>query len=189
MSIIHVSLDVAGMYYQREDIHMPSNCSIKEVMMEARRLDLADPNTTRPIFDFSGSLGAGRREFLNEIKIIHRTPAKSRQIAEPRREYAAGTYVGKDSSGTLSPDSKRFVSYNPDNRFIFSWQYYVYDSNFVDKNRLLKGSLERKVIPYSQKPSENGQTLADGDTIVWRLVTIFIRPLLDDASGLQASVS
>lgn len=183
---ITVTLDIAGFYYG-EEIEVPYEgklISVKDVMLAARK------RTSFPKLEFTGEVlpvGAKQKEFCDTIIVVHQGgTAKSRQGGG--RSYDDGTYLAADDPVFFTKD--RLVS--PEGKSIVSaWQYYVYDTDFVDLNRRFaaqekakKPSLPkgyRVVVPYSipfEVTDATGELrgIKPGDTIVWRRVSICLAP-------------
>ncbi len=176
-----INLDIAGMYYSRHAITVPVGSTVKDVMLEAVRLDTTSPNRR---LSFTGETSPNGQEYLSSIEIAHLVPAESRQLSG--RLYPVGRYVGRDTpvsfvQSSVTGSSPVISADDGSLRSVLAWQYYVYDKNFVDKNRRAgkssakdKASMGRSIIPYNTADEQNA--LEEGDTIVWRLVVIFIKP-------------
>jgi hypothetical protein len=185
-NMIKVNLDIAGFYYQRENIEVPHDATIKDIMQKAVDLDISEKRKMR--LDFQGSTRTKGDEFLTRLSVTHFQEAQSRQrVLDDKnnkilRYYEAGLYIGIDDDVMLppqmtsSPKVNGLIPVDPMLKQVKAWQYYVYSRTFVDKNRALGGggasSPHRMIIPFSSK----NQPLEDKDTIVWRLVTIAVKP-------------
>jgi hypothetical protein len=181
---ISVSLDIAGFYYFRGGIAMPNNATIRDVMDEARRLDLSAyaARQTTPVLDYKTSLS--NEPYIDSITVHHIAPAVSRQrrAGGVPREYEPGEYTFR-SDGVISTGGtvplKPYVAVNIVGEQITrpvtaTWQYYLYDANGVEEARRYKTSDERVKIPFSKLDRSNA--LSEGCTIVWRAVVIMIAP-------------
>ncbi|MEL7528843.1 MAG: hypothetical protein AAFN16_23955 [Pseudomonadota bacterium] len=175
---MNVLIDVAGFYYRRS-VTLPdggATKTVKDAMVAAKSLG------GFPELDFTGETTGGR-EFLSNIIITHAggTAVSGQTLSEAlpdQRIYEDGVYNAGDDfvifgevngqKRLISPEGKRIIS---------AWQYYVYDENSVDLNR---ANGPRKVVPYSE-PFQVGalvRGLQDGDTIVWRRVSICVAPTI-----------
>ncbi|MEL6621989.1 MAG: hypothetical protein AAFQ11_03850, partial [Pseudomonadota bacterium] len=68
---------------------------------------------------------------------------------------------------------------DPNKATVTAWQYYIYDRTFVDKNRANAGP-RRSVRAFTE--SKIDYPLENGDTVVWRLITLILKP----NSGMQS---
>jgi hypothetical protein len=157
---IHVTIDIAGMYYRRS-IDVPKGSTIKEIM---EALKVSDQTATDFQLDYSTEKYA-EREFIDGISVRHLQPAVSRQ--DSTRTYDAGLYEYYDDGVTVQDG--RFVPSDPNKSYVLAWQYYVYDANGRDRDRANVNST-RTVVPFSE------QKINDVSLIVWRLVAIFLKP-------------
>jgi hypothetical protein len=178
---VNILIDVAGFYFRRSVTLADDGVtkSVKDAMVAAKAL----PQGTGPgegTLDFTGETLDGR-EFISNIIVTHSggTAASGQTIGSPNpRIYDDGVYNAGDNfvifgdvngqPRLISPEGKRIVS---------AWQYYVYDQNSVDLNR---AGGPRRVVPYSE-PFETGgnvRGLQDGDTVVWRRVSICVAPTI-----------
>lgn len=182
--MISVRVDVAGMYYRpKAPVKVPKGSSVLKALEAVRDRDieafLADGSD--PIFDFSIETGPTNGLFINEIAIIHRTPAISGQSST--RKYEAGRYAYPDDPVGLREIDNTTRLVRTDGRdlpYVLAWQYYLYDNEGRDLARKM-GSTVRKVEPVSQK-------ILDIDvTIVWRLIAIFVKPT--ELPGIKALVA
>ena len=181
---ISVSLDIAGFYYFRHNIIVPDNATVRQVMDQARSLDLADyaAGKTTPVLHYTSSMD--ENEYMQSITVHHFEPAKSRQrrSGEPAREYAPGEYSFRsDGVKVTSPP----VPYQPltaldiagaviNRPATVTWQYYIYDAVGVEEARRFQDKDTRVKVPFSKRDRSN--MLSDGGTIVWRAVVIMIAP-------------
>jgi hypothetical protein len=200
-----VKLDVAGMFFGIE-VPFVENESIRDLHLRIQNLTNAPGYPTN----------LARIEFLEEpfsngefqvdgITITHRNQSgKSRQMmtdangnpvvngaGEPvRRIYQAGIYHFSDDS--VAPEARRptegLRAVDPNKAFISAWQYYVYNADGVElARRRPDGSapIVREIVPYSRRRAAD--IIQDGQTIVWRLITIFVRPTHADRSDYNIS--
>lgn len=179
---VSVSLDIAGFYYRRDSITVANNATIRDVMDEARRLDLAafKSGATTPVLDYTPTLAPD--PYMQTITVHHLVPATSRQKAVPPRQYPVGEYSFRSDGviPTHPPELyKPFTAVNLQGEEItrpvtVSWQYYLYDANGVEEARRFREGGRREIIPFSKRDRSN--MLTEGCTIVWRAVVVMIAP-------------
>jgi hypothetical protein len=172
-------LDIAGFYYRRSNISAKPNPTVQDIMNAASDADIAEraAGGKNPLLQYM--VDPSHPAFISTISVHHLTRAISGQMNEkaPRRSYDPGEYVFTDEPVlpmTNSNGDIYFVAADQNGQPIASnsirtWQYYIYDANGVERSRA-PGVIERKVVPFSQQP------VADGSTIVWRVVSIFLKP-------------
>lgn len=171
-----VEVDVTGFYYRR-NVSLPDDNTtktVKDAMIAAKALG------GFPALDFTGET-LNNREFISNIIVTHSgdTAISGQTLgSENPRIYEDGVYNAGDDfvifgqvggvPRLVSPEGKRIIS---------AWQYYVYDSNSVDLNR---ANGPRRVVPYSEPFSAGAaiRGLQDGDTVVWRRVSICVAPTI-----------
>lgn len=171
-----VRIDVAGFYYGR-DVEVREGATVEEAMQAASNL----PGL--PFLNYTTEEINGR-VFLDAILITHGTgTAKSRQSddsgtppASPRI-YEPGIYSAADDAVDFTEvnGTPRLVAFDQNKTKVEAWQYYVYDKHSVDINRAFG---PRKVVPFTEPFTAGAEQrgLKDGDTVVWRQVTICTRP-------------
>ncbi|MEO0617735.1 MAG: hypothetical protein AAFZ01_00465 [Pseudomonadota bacterium] len=183
--MIKVNLDVTGMFYRRDSITVKDDATVFDVMDAAVKLNpTAGPREA--LIEFNREAMPEDAKFLNSIKITHRGgSAASRQTlgAAKPRVYPDGVFSAEDepiipnAAGYLVPAVRLpdgSLVEDPSKSTVTAWQYYIYDNAFVDKNRAAaKGGQERKIVPFTE--SKRDYPLENGDTIVWRLVTLVLR--------------
>ncbi|MEM6387230.1 MAG: hypothetical protein AAF718_13450 [Pseudomonadota bacterium] len=181
-----VNLDIAGFYYRFFEVEVDDGSPVKALMDAVN-------NVIVPVGN-GGSVGAkltfdtedlGKKVFIDSISITHAGgSAKSGQKDDAgsysTRAYPDGIYANADEAGIIKEDlpTKPFVALDRNKTGLMAWQYYVYDTNFVDLNRKFG---PRKVVPFTEifERNDEGQPprgLQNGDTVVWRLVQIRTRP-------------
>jgi hypothetical protein len=179
-----IKLDVAGMYFGIE-VDVPTNATIKDVM-DAAVIKTAGAKGSNPTFEYSSEALTTGNLGVNSITITHRgKSAKSRQTvgATPSgRTYPNGIYHFSDDGFMEPAAGKPLKPIDPNKAFVGAWQYYVYDTTGRDLARAA-GAPIRRIVPFDT-PSPNGYVLSDGYTVVWRLVTIFVRSTHDDRGEL-----
>lgn len=183
----NVVLDIAGMYFSIE-MDFVADESIKDLMVRVQaETSAAGYPAHLPQIRFTDELGT-TDAFLDSVTVIHRGgSAKSRQnvravVGGPiigRRQYPDGIYHFSDDAVRLDPADALapLKAADPNKAFVSAWQYYVYDRNGVENARIRPTGPQdpqREIVPYGRR------SLADlvkpGQTIVWRAVTIFVRP-------------
>jgi hypothetical protein len=179
--LITVNIDVAGFYYRAkgdltQGVKLPRGASVLDAMAATRARDMKAhmKGGTGPILDFSVEIGPTPGLFINEISVLHMTPATSRQESQPagapRRSYEAGRYAYADDPVDFDAVNNRLVRNDAvDLPYVLAWQYYLYDRDGRDLARVPKAT-NRKVVPASE--AELDQDV----TIVWRLIAIFLKP-------------
>lgn len=187
-----VNLDIAGMFYWRADIAVQDDATVFDVMDQASKLDNMPAHTGAKL-SFSQELPGENSKFLNEISVLHRNDsAISRQQptmpgTQPR-VYPNGLFKLADEPITTGVNGKfvpamRLPNGNlvedPNKATVTAWQYYIYDRNFVDKNRANAGQ-KRSVTAFTE--STKDYPLENGDTVVWRLITLILKA----NSGMQS---
>lgn len=65
-----------------------------------------------------------------------------------------------------------------------AWQYYILSEAQEDKNRLNRA---RQIVPFSNSSADI--PLEHNDTVVWRLVTIAVRPTRYDPEAVELVAS
>lgn len=186
-----VHVDIAGIYFGI-DVPFVEGETIRDLMLRIQTLTGA-PDYPHPRAEFFEDMFSKGGFTLDGVTITHRkNSAKSRQNVRDdsgqivgRRQYDNGIYHFSDDSilpsdVLLAPLSPA----DPNKAFVSAWQYYVYDADGRDLARIrgianeegLPGGKEvdREIIPYGDKSTT--ALVQDGYTIVWRLVTIFVRP-------------
>lgn len=192
-----ITLDIAGLNYGVKltypDDTLPK--TVKEVMDAAEMLGSAGAPVTGvnlssdengdplplPKLVVTPQAPIGGRIFLRKIEVTHvGNSGQSRQAAE--RLIPDGVYGFADDPATIvdaGGGRQRLRAVDSDNEVIedktsiLAWQYYIYSSDFVDKNRAA-GGVKRQVVPYTEADQSQDITLAWGDTIVWRMVLIAV---------------
>ncbi|MEM1451584.1 MAG: hypothetical protein AAF957_08550 [Planctomycetota bacterium] len=157
-SSLKVTLSVTGFYFQRTVDVLPG-ASVKDVMDQV----VAATASEDSIFQYMAEQPNQPDSYLATISIFHAKPVTSRkgEPGKPKRQYPAGLYTFTDGGQT-----------NP----APVWQYYIFDANGGLK------SADQIEVPFGQ--SNAMYPLADGDTIVWRLVGICVGPTATPAKRL-----
>jgi hypothetical protein len=196
-----VKLDVSGMFFGIE-VDFVAGETIRDLLLRVQAL------TNAPGYD----LNKPKIEFLEEpfdhgefqldgITVTHRNRSGlSRQVKTDkltgmiivneageavRRTYQGGIYHFSDDSAKVDADrpTQGLRAVDPNKPFVSAWQYYVYDIDGVDlaRKRPVGGDpILREIVPYSRRKPVD--IIEDGQTIVWRLITIFVRPTHADRS-------
>jgi len=181
-----VKLEITGFFYRQEVLVPDGANTVKEVM------DAAEELTGFPKLVVIPEANGG---FLKTLIVSHAgSSAGSGQTqgdgSPISRTYPDGVYVGEDDKVSFSENEQNPILVSEDGLSqVRAWQYYVYDANSVDLNRQA-GS--RRIVPYTNPfPSaEAPRAFVDGDTVVWRQVTISVAPTFGtNSSGLKTAVS
>lgn len=187
-----IRLEVTGFYYAR-DLEIGDNVTkVEEVMDIATRLE------GFPKLGFVPEpVRNNGKQFIKTIFVNHDdTSAKSGQKLSPTvdvdRTYPAGLYVGEDDAVSVKPGANPILIPRDDTlKQVKAWQYYVYEDACVDLNRK-NGA--RVILPFNEPfPSaQNPRAFKTGDVIVWRQVTIAVKPtygiLSNDVKGVVAGL-
>lgn len=195
-----VRVDFAGLYFSIE-VPFVQNETIRGLLLRIQTITGA-PGYVGPRAEFYEEEYSADGLTLDGVTITHRNgSAKSRQLVKNaagqlvgKRQYDNGIYhfsddsVGIDAANPLRP----LRPADPNKAFVSAWQYYVYDEQGRDLARLRPtppGTAmdpDREIVPFSD-PSTIPLVM-DGYTIVWRLVTIFVRPTHADRGDLRFSI-
>lgn len=181
-----VTLDITGMYFNIEVPFVP-NETIRGLMLRVQTITGApgyDP--AKPIVEFFEEPFSAGQFTLDGVTVIHRLgSAKSRQNVRDaagtiigQRQYQGGIYHFSDDSVSVNPSRplEGLRAADPNKAFISSWQYYVYNQDGTEIVRRRPGTMpspDREIVPYSR--NNPADIIQDGQTIVWRLITIFTR--------------
>ncbi|MEM1070706.1 MAG: hypothetical protein AAGG48_23745 [Planctomycetota bacterium] len=160
----NISVDVTGFYFGISNVDVDTNDSVGDAMRKAVAKSVSDnaADPSQPVLIFESDSASG---FCTRLGAIHFEPPQSRQLNNPEGlDLQAGIYVYEDKAlgQTLVP----------------SWQYYVIDEDRRPKTRRDPASGDRYIVPNesSNVAGDGGVPaaleLAEGDTIIWRLITI-----------------
>lgn len=181
-----VNLEITGFYYRRVVLVDDAATTVKSVM------DAAEALTGFPKLVVIPEAQGG---FVKTLLVSHDpASAVSGQTqgdgSAVNRIYPAGVYVGQDDPVERSIDETNPILTSPTGLTqVRAWQYYVYDERSVDINRL-QGP--RRIVPYTGPfPSDvSPRPFQDGDTVVWRQVTISVAPTFgSESNGIKSVVS
>ncbi len=174
--MIHVTLDIAGMYFDHT-VAIHENSTVKNLMDKVKQETSNSPRGAR--FDYLPE-PLGKNNQVNSITVEHRNgSAESRQTrhkSEQKRFYSDGIYSFADDMVVING---KVLSVDPNKSSVSAWQYYVYDKHGNEQARNNKdgrSGIARKIVAFDASPTEGGYELKEGSCVVWRLVTIFVRP-------------
>lgn len=183
-----VKLDIAGMYFGTE-VDVPTGSTIKTVMDAAMEKTKNNAGTNEATFMYQSEPNTSAVGFLNTITVIHRgNSAKSRQkTIDPAtgnpddtrtRTYPNGVYSFADDNFLPGRAGQPLHPLDANKAFVSAWQYYVYDETGGDLARK-PGTTPRTIVPYTEV------VVKENYTVVWRLVTIFVRSTHGDAGEIS----
>lgn len=180
---MEITVDITGMYYRHTVTMDTPDPTVFEVMQKAA----LTPAPNGGVMSFKTEDSAGRpAKSVNCITVDYDATSKptSRQLVDPGDphtefkdpERPTGTYTFNDNVNVIPPQAG--VS------FRLAWQYYITneDPNTGIETIKNKGRSGGRGIVKCKVSNKGifGITLADGDTITWRLVAIY---------GLEESVA
>jgi hypothetical protein len=161
--MVSVTVEVTGMYFSFT-VKADPNWSVLRVMEEVAT---ATKGTDQE-FAFVQKANTTGRIFVEEISVLHKKPAISRQkpsAGESPRQSKAGLYLWNDRINPVPSESVPQLI----------WQYYVTDANGKSKSGKFGGT--RIVVPFSESNTAGGRpcVFEEGDVITWRMIGIFVR--------------
>ena len=172
-----VKLDIAGMFFQ-VSVPVDEDATVEDVMKAAERQTAGGMGPEGETFRYTGEVvtsPTGRLQTVNTITVVHRNgSARSRQTYSNTgngRRYKDGIYSYSDNARFDAEGN--FKPLDPNAEFVLAWQYYVYDA---DGKESARSGQPRRVVSYADNSADRGYTLAEGSTVVWRLVAIFTGP-------------
>jgi hypothetical protein len=195
-----VKLDIAGMFFEIE-VPFVENETIRDLHLRVQKLtNESEYPVDKARIEFLEEPFANGEFQLDGITVTHRNQSgKSRQMmtdtdgqiivdgaGEPvRRLYQAGIYHFSDDGVSVNPTrpTEGLRAVDPNRPIVSAWQYYIYDADGVDLARKRPVGVDpavREIVPYSRRRPVD--IIQDGQTIVWRLITIFVRPTHADRS-------
>ena len=195
-----ITLDIAGLFFS-ETVDYLEGDTIRDVVNRVQAKTAAS-GYAGPRLEVTEEAYSGGGFTVNSITVTHKNnSAVSRQILKDssgqvivggdgqplRRQYENGIYHFSDDAVSLNTNdlTSPLLAADPNKPVVFAWQYYVYDTEFRDVARARAGNVAREIVPYSAEKTKS--EIADGYTIVWRLVGIFVRPTHADRGDIRIS--